>query len=140
MFENKNETHLKNHKKANKSEVGFTIMELLVTMSIVAIISSLALVNVGHGKRENQIKNAVRVFVSDLRRAQNMAIAGKVIPGCNTGSTERGRAGIYVDKSIAGKDKYVLFFDKNNDKICSTVSPCDLKCGSGGGEAVEVVG
>ena len=99
---------------------GFTLIEILVVMVIIALFSIAVFANYQSGQKKYVLSQAIQMLVSDLRRAQNMAIAGVEISGiCEEGS---GYAcyGFYADQE---DDFYVIFGDKNNNK---TLQPSDI--------------
>lgn len=67
----------------NKSFSGFTIVELLVTMSIMAIAFGLVTVNYRDFQRAKQLENARREVITAMRRAQQLASSGVQPSGCN---------------------------------------------------------
>jgi len=64
-----------------KNKNGFTIIELLVVTAIIAIISAMVLANYRSGEKQYIFNQAMQKLVSDLRKAQNMAVSGSGIAG-----------------------------------------------------------
>ena len=63
--------------KLNLNSSGFSLTEMLIVMAIVAILSTLLLMNFRTTARNKTARNQVSsVVVSDLRRAQSMALSG----------------------------------------------------------------
>jgi len=78
---------LKNNIQKNYlgQQAGFTLTELLVVMFIISLLSSLVLANHRSGQKKYALSQATQQLVSDLRRAQNMAMSGVDIEGQNCG-------------------------------------------------------
>ncbi len=81
---------------------GFTIIELIIAIAIVALITGIVLANYRVGQRQQTIRAEAQKLVSTLRNAQNMALAGKVH---NTEVPKFGY-GVYIDDT---NNKYTLF-------------------------------
>lgn len=64
------------NRKDNQSSQGFTLVELLVVMMIMALLASLALVSHRTGQKKYALAQAGQRLISDLRKAQNMAMSG----------------------------------------------------------------
>jgi len=60
--------------KPKQSSFGFTVVELIVTIGIIAIISAMALPNMGGVIKEYKLRNAARQMVSSLQRVKLRAI------------------------------------------------------------------
>jgi prepilin-type N-terminal cleavage/methylation domain-containing protein len=54
----------------------FSLIELLVTISIIAILSVIVLAGLSTGKTEKELEGASQIVVSALRDAQNKALTG----------------------------------------------------------------
>lgn len=89
---------------------GFTIIELLVAISIFIIVTSLVVANFRRGARSDELKIAVAGLASTLQRAQTMALAGEAISGI----VPLGGYGIYI--TLGEPNQYIIFADNNNDK------------------------
>ncbi|PIP16969.1 MAG: hypothetical protein COX44_02525 [Candidatus Portnoybacteria bacterium CG23_combo_of_CG06-09_8_20_14_all_37_13] len=76
----------------------FTLIELLVVMAIIGLMTSLVIINYSGQKPKDLEEQAVLTFVSDLRRAQNMAMA--LVPCCS------GEVCTSYCVSITGAKKY----------------------------------
>ena len=95
-------------KKLIVSKSGFTLVEMIVVISIIALISTIMLTNYRGGQKESTLQRAAQQVVSDLRRAQNMAISTKEL-GTTYGY------GVYFNSS-GYPTSYILFADADNDK------------------------
>jgi prepilin-type N-terminal cleavage/methylation domain-containing protein len=94
---------------------GFTLVEMLVVMFIIAIISLLILTNYRSGQKAYALSQASQKVVSDLRRAQNMAMSGK-----KSVTETIYDYGIHFD---ASSSYYTIFADKqvNNERYNSSL-------------------
>ncbi|MFH1292254.1 MAG: prepilin-type N-terminal cleavage/methylation domain-containing protein [bacterium] len=90
----------------------FTLIELIVVISIVALMTALILPNYRHGDNQLAIERAAHKISQDLRRTQEFAISAKDF----NGTAPKGY-GIYFDLNYP--DKYIMFADINGDKIYS---------------------
>ncbi len=90
-----------------KAQRGFTLIEALVVMAVIATLSSMVLTSSFLGQKRYNVSRAVQQMSADLRRAQNLALSGKM----QGGVTPTGY-GIYT----VGANSYVLFYNTSNDK------------------------
>jgi len=88
-----------------KMRRGFTIIELLVAMGIFIVITSMVVANFRTGSRSDELKIAAEALVSNLRKAQNMALAGQL----KDGVSPAGGYGLYF--KLADSDRYIIFAD-----------------------------
>jgi prepilin-type N-terminal cleavage/methylation domain-containing protein len=61
----------------NKMKKGFTLVELLVVISIMVLLFSIGYANYRDFQRRQHLEGAVRMIKADLRLAQEMALAGR---------------------------------------------------------------
>ena len=102
MLEN---THFR--KKYAYHQAGFTLIELLVVISIIGLLSSLVLANHHNSQKKYALSQATQQLISDLRKAQNMAMSGVDI--------EIGQYygyGLYLNKVDSF---YIIYADKNDN-------------------------
>jgi prepilin-type N-terminal cleavage/methylation domain-containing protein len=78
---------------------GFTIIELIITMGILAIITSLATINLLNAQHIASIDSTTTTLISDLKQQQLKAMVGDT-----EGRVAADQYGIHFDA-----DKYVLF-------------------------------
>jgi prepilin-type N-terminal cleavage/methylation domain-containing protein len=60
-----------------KNQHGFTIVELIVTMSIMAILASMVVINFRANEIENLLDQEAQRYVTVVRQAQNYALTGQ---------------------------------------------------------------
>ena len=98
---------------------GFTLLELMVVLAIVAILATLAAPSFSQLIKSSAISSAVNIFMSDMRYARSESIrrGGRVVlcrrdapealaPGCSSGS------GAGEKGWVSG---WIVFFDTDND-------------------------
>ena len=71
--------------QANKTRAGFTLVELVITMGIMALISAVVLANYPKLNQEIIMSRAARELASTIRDAQSRASAVKQLPGALPG-------------------------------------------------------
>jgi prepilin-type N-terminal cleavage/methylation domain-containing protein len=64
-----------------KKASGFTLIEMLIVMVIISTLAVLILTNYRSSQKKYALDQAAQKLVSDIRRAQNMAISGVETPG-----------------------------------------------------------
>jgi len=94
----------------NKNKKGFTIIELIVSMSIFIFITSIVLLNFHYGNFDTELRTNAQVFASYLRQAQNMAQSGVITKQDNESTSAYG---IF----IKSRTSYILFADLNGNNI-----------------------
>ena len=109
-----------------KTNKGFTLIELLVAMSIVAIMTSLLVLNYKPFKQELALRQEATKLAQNIRKAEEMAMSAQDFPSC--GDTYSRGYGVYFKSS--DPHKYFLFADCDNsgdynsksDKIVETIN------------------
>lgn len=89
---------------------GFTIIELLVAISIFIVVTSLVVANFRRGTRSDELRIAAFGLASTLRRAQTMAMTGALI----NGAMPLGGYGVHMTKDEP--TRYIIFAD-SDDKM-----------------------
>jgi type II secretory pathway pseudopilin PulG len=104
---------------------GFTLIEVLVIMFIITTLSIVLVVNWRKNEKRYQLQRSAQEVVQNLRKAQNMALAGKDTCNQEPSCTIPPNYGVYFGKTTL--TSYVIFADKNNNGKY------------GGGESAEAV-
>ncbi len=91
---------------------GFTLLEVIISLSIITLMIGLFLANYDAGNRSTNLALSTQQVVSDIRTAQNKAL-GSTIYG---GSFPTGGWGAHFDRSAGNNTSYVIFADANGDK------------------------
>jgi len=95
-----------------KKASGFTLIEMLVVMVIIGVLSTFVLTNYRGNQKKYALEQAAQKLVSDIRRAQNMAISGVEITGVCDESNSCDGYGLYVNMS---DNFYIVYADKNGN-------------------------
>lgn len=66
----------------NKIRLGFTLIEILVSISIVSLLTGLTIAGYGTFNKKQTVKTAAYQLASNLRLAQQKAISGEKPSGC----------------------------------------------------------
>ena len=108
-------------KKNNKCSLpagrrGFTLMEILVVIFIVATISSMLVVNWRKNEERYKLQRAAQEMVQNIRRAQSMALAGKEY----NGEIPNESYGVHFEPNQPRS--YFIFADENGNE---TYQPSD---------------
>jgi len=90
----------------------FTLIEILAVISIIILLSGIVLVNYRVGERQFALQRAAGKLASDIRRAQEMAVASEECQPCGGGIP----AGGYGISIVKWSESYKLYADENNDK------------------------
>lgn len=92
---------------------GFTLIEMLVVISIIAILSSMVFFNYKTGKNQLALERTARKLVQDIRKVQLMA--GLKKKDCPEHPNYKYGYGISLSK--ANKTYYILFADCDGNEI-----------------------
>ena len=93
------------HKKVKISN-GFTLVELLVSAFIIALVSSVFMVNYHNTNKRSGLTMAKQKLASDIRLAQNNSLGSKDYNGVNVWG---------VHFALSGPGEYIIFADKPVD-------------------------
>ncbi len=93
-----------------KQNAGFTFIELLASIFIIALISGIFLTNYHAGNRQSRLINAAQKLASDMRLAQNYALGLREFEG----GFPPGGWGVHFEQ---GNSNYIIFADGDNDQI-----------------------
>lgn len=95
---------------------GFTLLELLIIITIVGIISSVLVVNWRRNEKQYQLQRAAQEIAQDIRMVQDMALNSykylDQIPD---------NYGLYFDKN--DKSSYIIFGDMNGNNSYQGAPP-----------------
>jgi len=88
---------------------GFSLIELLVTIAVIALLSGIVFIGYSSGERQLILNRAASKLAQDIRRVEGMALStekccGGIIPG--------GGYGIYLGN--AGDTSYLLYADTSS--------------------------
>ena len=91
-------------------QAGFTLVEMLVTISIFIIIFTLVSVNFRRGERLESFRLATQQLASNLRQAQTLALTG-------IGGEESMSQAYGVYFNLDNPDQYITFSDDNGNYL-----------------------
>ena len=104
----------------NKNKIfnkkGFTLIELIVSISIMTIISTLVMANYKTGGKSAELNMAAQKIVTDIRRVQEFTMGMKEFDDGATIEYPEGGWGIRFSVNSGENDKYIIFADTDNDK------------------------
>ncbi|MFZ5982655.1 MAG: pilus assembly FimT family protein [Patescibacteria group bacterium] len=93
---------------------GFTLLEVILVITILSLIMVVSITSLGVGKTRNNLKTAQREVASTIRLAESYALQGKVVSG---GRTPCGFGFRFKDE-----DTYEIFYVFSPDP-CSETAP-----------------
>ncbi|PIR92863.1 hypothetical protein COT99_04015 [Candidatus Falkowbacteria bacterium CG10_big_fil_rev_8_21_14_0_10_43_10] len=94
-----------------RTGAGFTLVEMLVAIGIIAAMSTMFLSDYRGADRRSSLKLEAHKFAGDVRKAQNMAMGSIEY----NGSIPSGGWGIYIPNT-ADDNTYVIFADLNGNE------------------------
>jgi prepilin-type N-terminal cleavage/methylation domain-containing protein len=68
---------------------GFTLVEMLVSLSIFAVVTAFVTANFRAGRQGDELRVSSQLVASSIRRAQTLAIAGQTVFWCDGGAQDR---------------------------------------------------
>ena len=96
--------------KKFKKQSGFTLMELLASMFIIALLTGIFLTNYHGANQRNKLIMATQKLAGDMRMAQNYALGAKEFDG----NMPAGGWGVRLD--TASPNNYIIFADNDIDE------------------------
>lgn len=94
-------------------KTGFTLIELIVSVSIIAMVTSIFLANYSSANRRSDLTMTAQKLVTDIRLAQNYALGLARYGESGSINVPEGGWGVHIDLQSYGTDKYVIFADDN---------------------------
>jgi type II secretion system protein H len=61
-------------RRGDRASAGFTLIEIVVVVTIIAIAAVIAIPNIGAGARQREVRSTLQKFVSTVRRASSVAV------------------------------------------------------------------
>ena len=102
---------------------GFTLIELLVSVAIIALMSSIFMVNYHGANKRSELNVTKQKLASDIRVAQNNSLGSKAYNAA--GDTPSGGWGVHFD--IANPSSYIIFADINANQTYDAGEGVDTK-------------
>ncbi|KKR10059.1 MAG: hypothetical protein UT37_C0006G0026 [Parcubacteria group bacterium GW2011_GWA2_39_18] len=97
-----------------KNILGFTLVELAVSMLIIGIISTIVLANYNAGRKQEALNRSTQRLAVAIRQAQNYALFSRVGVKC---STPAGGYGVYM----SSVSQYIIFGDCGGNHLYDSV-------------------
>ena len=115
---------------------GFTLVELLVSISIIGVITGMMMANFRGGQQSAEVRLASDILVGQIRSVQTSALTGRLVSVCSGGAEDldvcepksppvscsggvcqkRGPAGYGIRFSTETPTSYLLFYDTDDDR------------------------
>lgn len=95
---------------------GFTIIELIVSITIIAMVTGIFLANYHDTNKKTALALAAQKLVTDIRLAQNYSLSTREL---SAGVSVPGGWGIRASSASPNNTFYVIFADLNSDKTYS---------------------
>lgn len=110
--------------KSQKNSNSFTIIELIISITIMFILGGIFLLNYNTQKDKVDLANSLSIVSQEVRKAQSFAISQTALPPeCGTGQ-RRDVFGVYFEK---GKNYVSLYVDKDGNGIPNIVGDCNCE-------------
>ena len=96
---------------------GFTLLELIVSITIIAMVTGLFLANYSSANRRTDLTMTAQKLVADVRLAQSYALGLAKYGGSGSLNIPPGGWGVHFDLQNYGSNKYNIFADDNANTI-----------------------
>lgn len=115
------------------SKAGFSLVELLMVVTIIILMSTIVLVSFRSGQDQFTLQRAAHLLAQDIRRAQELAMRAEDFHG----TVSRGGFGVHL---TTGASSYVLFADCDNGRdfdLTGSATSCVTATTASGGSFPE---
>jgi prepilin-type N-terminal cleavage/methylation domain-containing protein len=92
---------------------GFSLIELLVSLSIISILTVVFLANYRSANRRTDLVMAAQILVTDIRYAQSNSLGLVKYQG----AIPSGGWGVYFSSSNTDNNRYIIFADDNDNEL-----------------------
>lgn len=97
-------------------QAGITLIEIMVIISVIAILSGIVVSDFPKIKLQLSLSRASHILVRDLKLAQDLSGSGTQITILENEIVTPVGFGVYVDNESLGNKKYYVYADINGDK------------------------
>src|SRR5574344_450266 len=98
-------------------KVGFSLIELIVSVSIIAFVTGIFFAKYSSSNRRSDLTMTAQKMVADIRMAQNYALGLARYGLSGSTNVPAGGWGVHIDPVNYGNNKYVLFADDNGNQL-----------------------
>lgn len=98
-------------------KTGFTLIELIVSVSIIAMVTGIFLANYSSANRRTDLTMTAQKVVTDVRLAQNYALGLARYGASGSNNVPIGGWGVHIDLLNYSTNRYVVFADDNGNGI-----------------------
>jgi type II secretory pathway pseudopilin PulG len=95
-----------------RTRSGFTLLDLMVAMSIFMTLSVILVLNFRIGRNRDELKEGASLVSGYLEQAQTYALAGKTFTKAGADAVPRGGWGVHIDDQ--SKTSFIFFSDHVN--------------------------
>jgi len=93
-------------------EKGFTLVEMLVVLAVMAVLSAVVIANFPQVRLQFALSRSAYEFAQTIRKAQNLAISSVEYKDNNGVTRQISGYGVFVDTgSFLGNKKYIIYAD-----------------------------
>ena len=104
---------IKDKINAKRYSTGFTIIEVIVVVSLILILSGVVIYNFSSSKLNFSLLRVSYQFEQDVSRVQNMALSSVPYKDSLGVEQEIDGYGVYVDLTGLGNTNYIIYADKS---------------------------
>ena len=94
---------------------GFTLIELIVSVGIIALVTGIFLANYSSANRRSDLTMTAQKMVADIRLAQNYGLGLSRYGLSGSTDVPLGGWGVHFDLANYGNARYLIFADDNGD-------------------------
>lgn len=105
---------------------GFTLVEIIVVLAIMAVLSTLIFNNYSRSKQQLALQRSAAKLAQDIGRIRQRAISTKQCPECGGPAPKTGY-GIFLDATSGKNENYLLYADTSGENEFYTAADTVLE-------------